>query len=330
MQTALPPSTETGKLGIMHLKRFWYKTKNGTHGVEIPSIEVQLDKTVLFAVGVGLQQGIKATFQTNSFEDFEDWITTVAGTPIAETTQRFNNEITGNTTNTTAIHKIFTDEEMDGFNRDGYIILRNAISADECNSIIDALCNFAAIDKDDPQTWYDVQNSQAIMIQLFQHPALQKTRDNLRIRRAFEQLWNRTDIWPSLDRVGFNPPATVTHPYKGDGLHWDVSLQQPIPFALQGLIYLTDTEAHQGAFTLVPGFQHKIGDWLQSLPAGSNPRSQNLNGLGSQPIAANAGDLIIWQQALPHGASPNRSDRPRFVQYLSYNPAILQHQQVWI
>jgi hypothetical protein len=57
-------------------------------------------------------------------------------------------------------------------------------------------------------------------------------------------------------------------------LHWDVSLARPIPFGLQGILYLADTAANQGAFTCVPGFHRKIDSWLENLPAGSDPRAE--------------------------------------------------------
>ena len=41
----------------------------------------------------------------------------------------------------------------------------------------------------------------------------------------------------------------------------------------------------------------------------------------SVPIAAGAGDLIIWRTALPHGHSPNTGERPRVAQYITMSPA---------
>jgi ectoine hydroxylase-related dioxygenase (phytanoyl-CoA dioxygenase family) len=99
-----------------------------------------------------------------------------------------------------------------------------------------------------------------------------------------------------------------------------VSLELPIPFGLQGLLYLSDTREDQGAFTLVPGFQNKIEAWINSLPPGTNPRTENLYALGPKSIAANAGDFILWHQALPHGSSPNTAALPRLVQYINYMP----------
>jgi len=130
----------------------------------------------------------------------------------------------------------------------------------------------------------------------------------------------RTDLWCNTDRVSFNPPENEEWRFPGPRLHWDVSLDLPIPFGLQGLLYLSDTQRNQGAFTLVPGFHLKIESWINGLPPGSNPRTEDIYKLGPVPIAANAGDFIIWHQALPHGSSPNTSTRPRVVQYINYLP----------
>jgi ectoine hydroxylase-related dioxygenase (phytanoyl-CoA dioxygenase family) len=158
---------------------------------------------------------------------------------------------------------------------------------------------------------------------------LEKNRTSPKIRAAYEQLWGRTDLWMNTDRVSFNPPETEFWSFPGPRLHWDVSLELPIPFGLQGLLYLSDTEATQGAFTLVPGFHKKITEWINSLPPGADPRTQDLSKLGPQPVAANAGDFIIWHQALPHGSSANTATRPRIVQYINYLPVDAETKDKW-
>jgi ectoine hydroxylase-related dioxygenase (phytanoyl-CoA dioxygenase family) len=167
-------------------------------------------------------------------------------------------------------------------------------------------------------------------VQLFQHPALEKNRRSARVRNAYEQLWGRKDLWVNTDRAGFNPPETELWKFPGPRLHWDVSLALPIPFGLQGILYLSDTQAHQGAFTLVPGFHNNIESWLGSLPADANPRTQDLYALGTYPVVANAGDFIIWHHALPHGSSPNTSAVPRIVQYINYAPLDAEERETWI
>jgi hypothetical protein len=135
------------------------------------------------------------------------------------------------------------------------------------------------------------------------------------------QLWQRTDLVMTTDRVSFNPPETADWHFPGPDMHWDVELVAPVPYATQGLIYLTDTTEQQGAFCCVPGFHLKIDDWIRnSAQSAMQLQQQNWATWPVQAIAAKAGDLIIWHQALPHGASRNLCERPRMVHYINMYP----------
>lgn len=331
----LPQSTALSTSGLMHLKRFWSKVmlrRVNQFDDELWKKEWQLDKTLLSVLGLGIEQTLTYLFQhAPSFEEFEHWILLTSGMPPGEQVNKFNNLLHKLPEFTQTISSVLSDEELTFWAQNGYLILKSAVPKEDCQETVDVICDFLNIKLNDPETWYGPHTSrQGIMIQLFQHPLLQKNRQSERIRMAYEQLWQRTDIWVTTDRVGFNPPETDKWKFPGPDLHWDCSLDLPIPFNLQGLLYLADTAPNQGAFTLVPGFQNRISEWLRSLPDGTNPRTENLHALGSLPIAAEAGDFIIWQQALPHGSSPNTSLKPRFVQYINYQPADLSQQKHWL
>lgn len=338
-QTILPSSTDTGQLGVKHLKRYWAKSiakRNGQLKAESHPAEWSLDKTMLNVLGLGLEQTISFVFQNQpSFEVFEQWILELNGGEIDPTKiAQFNSVVERGLEpipEDTQEEMVLTEEDLAFWDINGYVIIRNAVTKEDCDAAIKAIEDFMGIDINDPATWYLAHPAkQGIMVQLFQHPALDKNRHAPKIRRAYEQLWQRRDLVVSTDRVGFNPPETELLKFQGTGLHWDVSLQLPIPFGTQGILYLTDTLASQGALTVVPGFQHRVANWLGGLPTGANPRQQNLHALGSKPIAANGGDFIIWHQALPHGASPNTASLPRVVQYINYQPAIIEEHEVWI
>ena len=68
-----------------------------------------------------------------------------------------------------------------------------------------------------------------------------------------------------------------------------------------GILYLIDTAPEQGAFTCVPGFHRRIADWLASLPPGADPSPAGP--ACPRSPAGRAGDLVIWNDALPHGLS---------------------------
>lgn len=331
----LPPSTETSASGLMHVKRFWSKVmlkRTNQIDEEFWKKEWELDKTLLSVLGVGLEQTLTYVFQyAPAFEEFEKWIVHTSGIPTSEQISRFNSLFNEAPGLSQPIPSILGAEELAFWTENGYLILKNVISKEDCQATIDVICDFLKINLHDANTWYSPNTSrQGIMVQLFQHPLLQKNRQSARIRMAYEQLWQRTDIWVTTDRVGFNPPETEKWKFPGPDLHWDCSLDLPVPFNLQGLLYLADTAPEQGAFTLVPGFHNRISEWLPSLPKGTNPRTEDLHALGSLPIAAEAGDFIIWHQALPHGSRPNTSSKPRFVQYINYQPADLSHQKQWL
>ena len=105
-------------------------------------------------------------------------------------------------------------------------------------------------------------------------------------------------------------------------IHWDVDTSQdPIPFGVQGVLYLTDTSVDQGGFQCVPGFHRTFEDWVKTQPDDRNPRQPDLDGLTVEAIAGKAGDLLIRHRLLAHGNGRNTADRPRLAQYITLSPA---------
>jgi hypothetical protein len=238
---------------------------------------------------------------------------TVAGAPAPEAARRRIEAIE-------AAPPVLDAAQLRAWDQDGYVIVPAVITPEETLALAEVVWRSVGADPDDPATWRLTDHG--IMVQLFQHPALTPARTSPRLLKAFAQLWGTADLWTSLDRVSFNPPVRPGVEFPGPRLHWDISLVPPVVFQLQGMIYLTDTSAEQGAFEVVPGFHRRIDAWLEGLPDGVDPRGVDLSA-EARRIVANAGDLIIWHSALAHGASPNTSDRPRLAQYVTQYPARL-------
>jgi hypothetical protein len=328
---------EMGSIGVKHLKRYWQKCQLKKVNAITPNAFVEEwnnDITLLAVLGLGLEQTLKYIYTTSDdFDGFEKWILSVNNQVLdTQKIKVFNASIDESyLPYSNEIENILTKTDMDFWEENGYVIIRNAVPKNDCEATVNLICNFLEIDEHDATTWYKAnENKQGIMVQLFQDALLEKNRKAIRIRKAYEQLWQRKDIWVNADRVGFNPPETNEWKFPGPKLHWDVSLAQPIPFGLQGILYLADTQENQGAFSLVPGFHNKIAAWLHELPETANPRTENLYELGVKGIEANAGDFIIWHHALPHGSSVNTSDKPRFVQYINYAPIDAEVRDKWI
>ena len=337
-QVLLTDSSVAGDLGVLHLQRYWEKSmlkRSGKIAMDAYQDEWNIDITLLAVLGLGLEQTIQYLYgSAPGFAAFEKWVLEVNGGHLQQARiDDFNKYIISRVTGyekNNADADILNMDDLDLWDRNGYIIIRNAVTIEDCEKAIDAICDFINIKRADASTWYDMHPSRkGIMVQLFQHPSLEKNRRSPRIRAAYEQLWQRKDLWLNTDRAGFNPPETANWKFPGPRLHWDVSLELPIPFGLQGILYLSDTKANQGAFTLVPGFHNGIEKWLNDLAVGIDPRNEDLYALGAEPVIANAGDFIIWHQALPHGSSVNSSSLPRFVQYINYAPLDAEIRTKW-
>ncbi|HEX7641750.1 MAG TPA: phytanoyl-CoA dioxygenase family protein [Burkholderiaceae bacterium] len=229
-----------------------------------------------------------------------------------------------------AIEDVLDAQDLAFWEEHGYLVLRDAVAQDDCEAARRAIWEFLGASPDDPASWYRPHEAKyGLMLTLFDHPALEKNRRSARIRNAYRQLYGSNAIFKTIDKVSFNPPENADFRFLGAGLHWDVSMELPIPYRLQGLLYLSDCAADEGAFHCVPGFQRHIDGWLRALPAGADPREEAKRQLKAQAVPGKAGDFVIWHQALPHCATPNRGSKPRLVQYLTYLPEVETEIRPW-
>ena len=330
---------ETGRLGVLHLKRFWSRTLASRAGQRVAARDEEAqDNLVLWGLQAGKHETLTYLMERiPSFDEFESWILQINGGSLdpAHVT-RINAGVLG--TLDPGIPPVpgapdaaLTREDLDFWDRHGYVILHDAVSPEQCAAAAQAIYEFLRVDPADPATWYGNPAGHSIWVNLLRHPAFRANRESPRIHAAFAQLWGRTDLWVSIDQGGFNPPERPGWKFPGPHLHWDVSIAQPVPFGTQGILYLTDTAADQGAFRCVPGFHRNLASWLAELPPGANPRDRRrIDALPALPIAGSAGDLVIWHHALPHGSSPNSSPRPRVAQYLRMVPSRWSVNPVWI
>jgi len=333
----LAATEETGTLGARHLKRFWSRMlaqRGGLSNGADADADWAADNTLLCGLRVGLRETMQFLCErAPAFEEFEKWILEKNGGWIDPARiARINLGLSGGIPDVPAEMQgepPLTPQDLAFWEENGYVILHDAAPPAQCRAAAHAIYEFLGMDPERPDTWYGGPQGHSIWIPLLHHPALWANRDSPRIYRAFAQIWGRPDMWCSVDQGGMNPPERPGWRFPGPHLHWDVSVARPIPFGVQGILYLTDTAADQGAFTCVPGFHRRIDAWLDSLPSGADPRAQDLASLGAVPIAGRAGDLIIWQHALPHGSSPNRARVPRVAQYIKMQPSAWEHNPVW-
>jgi ectoine hydroxylase-related dioxygenase (phytanoyl-CoA dioxygenase family) len=299
------------------LEKLWNRTS-------LPSAPANNTETwdneikTLYQLGIGMEDTLQFLyFEKPDFETFKTW--------IKNRQKSENTEVEAFTDN------VLSEEDLEFWNKNGYVIVKNAISKKDCEDTQKAIWDYLEMDPNQKETWYKRhENQKGLMLNFSDHETLNKNRFSPRIKKAYEQLYNTSKIYKTIDKVSFNPPETDEFNFLGSRLHWDISLKQPITFGLQGLLYLTNCGADDGAFHCVPGFHNEINEWLNNLEPDENPRYKALETLQPKPIIGDAGDFIIWNNKLPHCATPNKGESPRMVQYLTYLPNDYNTAEEWI
>ena len=334
MHTATPLDPELGALGIVGLKRFWARKITARTGVNrhpASADDLRADNVLL----AGLRLGVRETMdflmtEAPSFEDLEAWVLARNGGTIEpERVARLNGALRGDggfALESILPEPVLSPADLAFWDEHGYILVRQAVDGDSCRAAAEAILAFANMSMERPDSWYQ----ERLWIPLAHHPALWTNRNSPRIHTAFAQIWGRGDLWMNVDVCGVNPPLRPGYSFQGAPLHWDMTLAPPLRFGTQAILYLTDTAASQGAFGCVPGFHRRLEAWLQEVPAGADPRAMAASELRAIPIAGGAGDLIVWHQALPHGATPNLGTLPRVVQYLNMFPSQHDVNAMWV
>ncbi len=273
--------------------------------------------SILYSLNIGMEETIGYLLRNQpSDETFLNWILTNA-----------------------LVHEPTTDHELDKpvlsaddlkfWNENGYIVIKSAIKKELCEEVETAIWEFLGADKTNEDTWYlPHEHKRGMMVVFTQHKALHRVRHSIKIKKAYEQLYHTTAIYRTIDKVSFNPPVTSTKNFLGSNLHWDVDFKDPFNYRLQGLLYLSDVNENSGAFQCVPGFHHEFKNWMSKLPPNVDPNQYAYETLTPKKILGNTGDFIIWNNQLPHSATPNYSYMPRLVQYLTYLPEEVLHEPI--
>jgi phytanoyl-CoA dioxygenase PhyH len=212
----------------------------------------------------------------------------------------------------------------------GYVIVRRAVSACNVDRLVNLLWEFDEKDPSDSRTWYAPQRREhrmkelnnTGMLEIYNHQFLWDNRTEPRVYNAFVDIWDREDLWVTIDRANLNPPKKVKGNSNGF-IHWDVDTSIcPLPIGVQGVLSLKKQDGNVGGFQCVPWLFEHFGEWVQTQPKDRDPMHPDTTGLDIVNVDMEAGDLMIFNSLLAHGVRPNHSDdRVRMAQYISMHPA---------
>lgn len=331
------PAEPTSRLGIPYLFRYWQRVIAAGTEQRNDTGEWDLDCTLLAGLNLNVLETARFLNPGDrpSFEEFENWIIASNGGAMDEAElSRLRRALAGDPVES-AVGSLggiegLTQQELAFWDEHGYVVVHDAVDPAHRDAAAAAIYEFLDASPSNPDSWYSRKFGVSIWVPLLRHSAFLANRRSPRLIKAFSQLWGREDLWATVDQGGLNPPERDDWKFPGPHIHWDVTIAPPHHFGVQGILYLTDTPAEQGAFSCIPGFHRRLDEWLRALPAGANPHDALRREPGFVPIAGKAGDLIIWHHLLPHGSSPNRGKLPRVAQYISLRPTRWEYTPEWV
>ncbi|MFI5409841.1 phytanoyl-CoA dioxygenase family protein [Kaistia sp. UC242_56] len=226
--------------------------------------------------------------------------------------------------------RVLSEEDWQHWITRGYVIVRQAVPKENVERLVDLLWQFDEKDPADPATWYAPQRRDHIMkelngtgmLEIYNHQYLWDNRQESRIYDAFVDIWDREDLWVTIDRANLNPPKKVKGNPNGF-IHWDADTSLvPPPIGVQGVLSLKKQDGDVGGFQCIPELFANFDEWVKTQPDDRDPMHPNTTGLSITNIEMEAGDLLIFNSLLAHGVRPNHSDdRVRMAQYISMHPA---------
>ena len=226
--------------------------------------------------------------------------------------------------------RVLSWAEWQCWQENGYLVIPNLIPKQQCKDLIDVICEFLGVKKEQPESWYLMSprseknltlKSLQGMTELYHHQAMWNNRQYPRLYDAFVDLWGTEELWVTIDRVNMNLPNRDG--WQNDGfLHWDIDLANRDHVRnIQGVLSLNDNDIDMGGLQIVPDLYKQLDDWLKCQSKDRSRIIREKLEFDVVNVLSKAGDLVIWDSRMAHGTSPNSSNQPRFAQYISMCPA---------
>eukprot|EP00435_Cladocopium_sp_Y103_P075240 s59_g55.t1 len=210
--------------------------------------------------------------------------------------------------------------EYSAWEQNGYLV--DVISPTLCRRTADAIYGFVGATREERESWYrntlDIYTDTLpdgkkphhgpCMVQMSHHETLWQIRQEPRVHGVFADLYGTEALYVTTDRAHFKAPEDSKFPAWSDpgevhrNLHWDIETAEerwPVPFAIQGIVYLEDTPPELGSL--------RVECPLELIDEAVH-------------VPGSAGSLVLWLSVLPHGPSRNVGRVPRVSAYVAMLP----------
>jgi ectoine hydroxylase-related dioxygenase (phytanoyl-CoA dioxygenase family) len=216
---------------------------------------------------------------------------------------------------------VLSNEQVESFRRDGYVLVRGLYSADEIRQISDWTDEVAAYPEIPGKYMMYYESSQATGERILcrvenfvpYHEGFSKLITTRRMQQAVSELFGEPAVL-FKDKINFKLPG-------GDGFkeHQDVQAgwDEFASIHLTAMVAIDETNEQNGSLEMLPGQHNKglLGEKWAPLT------DEDTGGLQYIAVHCQPGDAVFFDSFAPHRSAPNHTDKARRVLYITYNKA---------
>jgi len=216
-------------------------------------------------------------------------------------------------------HSVLNQQQIESFNRDGFLLLHGLYSAAEIEEISRWTDEVAARPETPGEQMMYFESSQTdgsrilCRIENFvpYHDGFSQLITTRRMQQAVSELFGEPAVL-FKDKINFKLPG-------GDGFreHQDVQAgwDEFASIHLTAMIAIDETSEENGSLEMLAGKHRQglLGEKWAPLT------DQHTGGEAYVPVHCQPGDAVFFDSFAPHRSAPNRTDRARRVLYITYN-----------
>lgn len=215
--------------------------------------------------------------------------------------------------------RILSKEQVDQFDRDGYLLVRGMYTTDEVEAISRWTDEVSGSPEEVGKDWKYFEGSKIDGSRI-----LCRIENFVPFHEGFKQLITRRRMFQAVcelfgeeavlfkDKINFKLPG-------GDGFreHQDVQAgwDDYADLHITAMIAIDETNAENGSLEMIPGM-HKQGVLGQMWAPLTD---EDTNHAEYTPVHCKPGDAVFFDSFAPHRSGPNKTSEARRVLYITYN-----------
>lgn len=220
---------------------------------------------------------------------------------------------------------ILTNEQIDSYNKNGYLVLRNVFSEAEAK-VMQLECDRLLT----PSPYVDSYNARVAYHTYAQGQKIEKLDPVHDISPVLTALVRDERILAPLrdiymdepllfkDKLIFKLPGTNGYTMHQDAAYWQVF---PMEGLISVMVAIDGATKENGGLELFPGYHDRFRSEPGALRNMNAEEIAEIDLSTGELVETNPGDIILFHSFTPHQSGPNLSDVSRKQLYLTYSPS---------